>query len=387
VKTEVDDLLKRAAADGDVPGVVACVSDRTGTLYEGAFGTRCLDQPTQMTPDTVVWIASMTKAMTCTAAMQLVDRGKLSLDAPAKSFIPHLGEVQVLEGFDAAGMPKLRQPSRDLTLADLLSHTAGFSYEIWNEDIVRYQQIMDVPGINSSQDRALTTPLLFDPGDRWEYGINIDWVGKLIEIASGQKLGAYLQQNVFEPLGLQDTAFFISPSMRERLATLHHRGVDSELTPDPAFEVPQAPEFEAGGSALYGTAPDYLKFVRMMLNEGRSDDGETVLTPEATARMSTNAIGSLNVTPMRTAIPELSNDSDFFPGLEKQWSLGFMINDAVTPTGRSPGSLSWAGLSNSYYWIDQSKGIGGVFVTQILPFFDEKALNLYCEFEKLAYQG
>jgi CubicO group peptidase (beta-lactamase class C family) len=319
--------------------------------------------------------------------MQLVDRGKLSLDAPAKSLVPHLGEVQFLDGFDAAGMPKLRQPSRDITLGHLLSHTAGFSYEIWNADIARYQQVMGLPDINSCLDEALTTPLLFDPGDRWEYGINIDWVGKLIEIASGQKLGQYLQQNVLEPLGMQDTAFFISPSMRDRLATMHHRGVDSALTPDSAFEIPQAPEFEAGGHGLYGTARDYLKFVRMMLNEGRSDDGENVLTPAAAARMSTNAIGSLNVTPMRTAIPELSNHADFFPGIEKRWSLGFMINDAVTPTGRSIGSLSWAGLSNSYYWIDQKKGIGGVFVTQILPFFDEKALNLYYEFEKLAYPG
>jgi CubicO group peptidase (beta-lactamase class C family) len=387
MKTEIDDLLRRAAGDADVPGVIACVSDRTGTLYEGGFGTRCLDQPTEMTPDTVVWIASMTKAITCAAAMQLVDGGKLDLDTPAKSLIPHLGEVQVLEGFDAAGKPKLRPPSREITLGHLLSHTAGFSYEIWNADIARYQQAMGLPDINSGLDKALTTPLLFDPGDRWEYGINIDWAGKLVEIASGQRLGEYLRENVLGPLGMQDTAFLISPSMRERLATIHRRGVDFALTPDSAFEIPQAPEFESGGAGLYSTARDYLKFVRMMLNDGRSDDGETVLTSAAAARMSTNAIGSLNVPAMRTAIPQLSNDADFFPGIEKRWSLGFMINDGVTPTGRSIGSLSWAGLSNSYYWIDQNKGIGGVFMTQILPFFDEKALNLYYEFERLAYRG
>jgi CubicO group peptidase (beta-lactamase class C family) len=387
MEAEVDDLLRRAAADGDVPGVVACVSDRSGTLYEGGFGTRCLGQSTEMTPDTVVWIASMTKAITCAAAMQLVERGKLSLDAPAKSLVPHLGDVRVLEGFDAAGMPKVRPPSRDITLAHLLSHTAGFSYGIWNEDIARYQEVMGLPDVNSGKDRALTTPLLFDPGERWEYGINIDWVGKLIEIASGQKLGEYLQANVLEPLGMQDTAFFISPTMRDRLATMHNRGADSALSPNSDFEIPQAPEFEAGGHGLYSTARDYLRFVRMMLNEGRSDNGEPVLTRAAAARMSTNAIGSLNVTPMKTANPELSNHADFFPGIEKRWTLGFMINDAVTPTGRSIGSLSWAGLSNSYYWIDQRKGIGGVFVTQILPFFDEKTLDLYYEFEKLAYQG
>jgi len=387
MKSEIDDLLRRAAGDGDVPGVIACVSNRSGTLYEGGFGTRCLDQTIEMTPDTVVWIASMTKAITCAAAMQLVDGGKLSLDTPAKSLIPHLGEVQVLEGFDAAGTPKLRPPSREITLGHLLSHTAGFSYEIWNADIARYQQAMGLPDINSGLDKALTTPLLFDPGARWEYGINIDWAGKLTEIASGQKLEEYLQANVLEPLGMQDTAFFISPTMRDRLATMHNRGADSALSPNSDFEIPQAPEFEAGGHGLYSTARDYLRFVRMMLNEGRSDNGEPVLTRAAAARMSTNAIGSLNVTPMKTANPELSNDADFFPGIEKRWSLGFMINDGVTPTGRSIGSLSWAGLSNSYYWIDQRKGIGGVFVTQILPFFDEKTLDLYYEFEKIAYRS
>jgi len=202
MKAAADKLLKDSVAKGDVPGVVAVATDAKGTTYEAGFGKRVLGQPAEMTPDTVVWIASMTKAITGAAAMQQVERGKLNLDAPAKSVIPYLGEVQVLEGFDAAGKPKMRKPKRDITLRHLLTHTAGFSYEIWNPDIVKYQQAMSVPGITGCENKALTTPLTFDPGDRWDYGINIDWAGKMVEAASGQKLGQYMKANMLGPLGM-----------------------------------------------------------------------------------------------------------------------------------------------------------------------------------------
>jgi CubicO group peptidase (beta-lactamase class C family) len=387
MKTAVDGLLKDAVAEGDVPGVVAVATDAKGTTYEGGFGKRVLGQPAEMTPDTVVWIASMTKAITGTAAMQQVERGKLSLDAPAKSVIPYLGEVGVLEGFDAAGKPITRRPRRDITLRHLLTHTAGFSYEIWNADIIKYQQAMGVPGITGCENKALTTPLLFDPGDRWDYGINIDWAGKMVEAVSGQKLGQYLKDNVLGPLGMNSTAFFISPEMRGRLAKIHHRGADGSLTPDMELEIPQQPEFEMGGGGLYGTAGDYLKFVRMMLNQGKSDRGEQVLKPETVALMSKNAMGDCKVSLLKTAMPPLSNDAEFFPGLEKQWGLSFMINNVEAPTGRSAGSLAWTGLANTFFWIDQKKGTGGVFATQVLPFVDTKALPLYLAFEKAVYDA
>ena len=193
MKVAADGLLKDSVSKGDVPGVVAVATDAKGTTYEGGFGKRVLGQPAEMTPDTVVWMASMTKAITGAAAMQQVERGKIGLDAPAKEVIPYLGEVEVLEGFDAAGKPRTRKPKRDITLRHLLTHTAGFSYEIWNADIVTYQTAMGVPGITGCENKALTTPLLFDPGERWDYGINIDWAGKMVEATSGQKLGQYLQ--------------------------------------------------------------------------------------------------------------------------------------------------------------------------------------------------
>jgi methyl acetate hydrolase len=387
MKAKIDSLLKDAVSKGDVPGVVATATDAKGTTYEGGFGKRVLGQPTEMTPDTVVWIASMTKAITGTAAMQQVEQGKLGLDDPAKSVIPYLGEVGVLEGFDSDGKPMTRRPKRDITLRHLLTHTAGFCYEIWNTDIGKYQQCMGVPGITGCENKALTTPLLFDPGERWDYGINIDWAGKMVETVTGKKLGAYLEANVLEPLGMDSTAFFISPDMRGRLAKIHHRGPDGSLTPDMELEIPQQPEFEMGGGGLYGTAGDYLKFVRMMLNQGRSDRGEPVLKPETVALMSKNAMGSSKVVVLKTAMPPFSNDAEFFPGLEKQWGLSFMINNQQAPTGRSAGSLAWAGLANTYYWIDQKKGVGGVYATQVLPFADTKALPLYYAFEKAVYDA
>src|SRR6266700_7878835 len=286
LKTNVDTLLRTAAESGDVPGVVAVATDRNGTIYEGGFGLRALGEPAEMTPDTVVWIASMTKAVTGVAAMQLVEQGKLALDTSASEVIPQLGEVVVLEGFDADGQPRTRAPKRAITLRHLLTHTAGFSYEFWNADIVRYQQAKGLPPVISCQNATLQLPLLSDPGERWEYGINIDWVGKMVEAASGKKLGTYLSDNVFEPLGMNDTAFRITPSMRQRLARVHQRTDDGTLAPID-FEVPQDPQFEMGGGGLYGTAGDYLKFVRMMLNQGRIGS-EQVLKPETVGLMSRN---------------------------------------------------------------------------------------------------
>jgi len=387
MKAQADKVLKDAVSRGDVPGVVAAATDAKGTTYEAGFGKRVLSQPDEMTPDTVVWIASMTKAVTGAAAMQQVEQGKLGLDTPAKAVVPGLSEPMVLEGFDAAGKPKTRKAKRDITLRHLLTHTAGFGYDIWSPELGKYQEVMGVPGIISCQNVALTTPLLFDPGERWFYGINIDWAGKMVEAVSGKKLGKYMADHIFGPLGMSSTAFKITDGMRKRMAKIHHRGPDGGLTPDPALELPQEPEFEMGGGGLYSTAGDYLKFVRMMLNHGKSDKGQPVLKPETVSEMSKNAMGNSRVTMLKTAAPPFSNDAEFFPGMEKTWGLSFMINNAEAPTGRSAGSLAWAGLANTYFWIDQKKGVGGVYATQVLPFADVKSLPLFYAFESAVYAG
>jgi methyl acetate hydrolase len=386
LRERVDSILKKATDSGDVPGVVAMATNRDSTIYEGAFGKRILGQDAAMTTDTVVWIASMTKALTGACAMQLVEQGKLDLESPASKWVPHLGKVEVLEGFDAAGKPRTRKPKRPITLRHLLTHTAGFSYEIWSGDIQKYQQANNLPGITTCQNAALLTPLLFDPGERWDYGINIDYVGKAVEAVSGKKLSAAMKANLLDPLGMGDTAFKITPSMRQRLAKIHQRGDDDKLTPLMDLEIPQEPEFEMGGGGLYGTAGDYLKFVRMILNGGKAN-GKQVLKAETVKTMSMNQIGNVLVGPLKTAIPPLSNDVDVFPGMPKKWGFSFLINTEKAPTGRSAGSLAWAGLANTYFWIDPAKGIGGVYLSQVLPFADKKSLPLCGEFETAVYQS
>jgi len=381
----VDALFAQAVESKAMPGIVAMAATDTGLLYEGAFGRRELGKDAPMTLDTVVWIASMTKAITATAAMQLVERGKLALDAPASQLAPGLAKAQVLEGFDAAGQPRLRAPTRPITLRHLLTHTAGYSYEIWSSDIAKYQTATNTPGITTCTNAALTTPLLFDPGDRWEYGINLDWAGKMVEAASGQKLDAYLQQNVLGPLGMKDTSFSLSASQRARLASVHQRDDKGALAPI-EFGLPENPEFHMGGGGLNGTAPDYLAFAQMIMHSGRFN-GAQVLRPETVEQMAQNHIGPLEIGAMTSAIPALSNDVELFPGMSKKWGLSFLINTAQAPTGRSAGSLAWAGLANTYFWIDRSKRVCGVFLSQVLPFYDHTALDLLTTFETEVYRA
>ena len=382
---QVDALLKRATDAGEVPGVVAMATAGDTTIYEGAFGTRRLGSAKPMAIDTVAWIASMTKPVTSAAAMQLVERGRLQLDEPASRWAPGLAAVQVLEGFDASGTPRLRPPKRPITLRHLLTHTAGYGYGMWNAPIARYMELMNVPGTASCENAALRLPLLFDPGERWNYGINTEWVGKVVEGASGKSLGEYLRENLFIPLGMDSTGFRITPAMRKRMSRLHERDAGGALIAGD-FEVPQEPEFELGGGGLYSTAPDYLAFVRMILNCG-AGNGNRVLKSNTVKLMSRNHMGELRVVPMVTTNPLRSNDSEFFPGVPKSWGLGFMINHETAPTGRSAGSLTWAGLTNCYFWIDPAAGIGGVYMTQILPFADAKSLPLFLDFETAVYRS
>lgn len=383
LKASIDPLLARAVASGDTAGIAAAVITRDGTLYTAAQGVRTLGAAAAMDLDTVMLLASMTKAITSTAAMQLVEQGKLSLDGPAATVIPELGALKVLDGWDPDGAPLLRDAKGQLTLRHLLTHTSGFTYEFWNADLARYYRTQNVPGILSGRKAALRVPLCFDPGTRWEYGIGTDWVGQLVEAASGLSLGDYLQRNVTGPLAMDSTAFKISTAMRTRLAGMHARGGDGMLSVIP-LETVQEPEFESGGAGLYSTAHDYLKFMRMILNGGRGNDNQ-ILKPETVALMSRNAMGALRVSKLQTQNAFISHDVDFFPGVPKTWGLGFMINESAAPTGRSAGSLAWAGMTNTYFWIDPTLNIAGLAMMQTLPFMDPRTADVFYGFEKSVY--
>ncbi|MBV8889069.1 MAG: beta-lactamase family protein [Alphaproteobacteria bacterium] len=379
----IDAVLRRAVEDREVPGVVAMAASDTDVLYEGAFGSRALGQAAPMTLDTVFRIASMTKAITSVAAMQLVEQGKLALDAPVPAIDPALASPQVLERFDAAGAPVLRPAKCPITLRHLLTHSAGFSYETWNPDVGRYVRATGMPSTGTGRIASLRLPLVFDPGERWEYGINIDWVGRIVEEVGGQRLDAYFRDRIFAPLGMADTGFVPSAEQRMRQASVHQRNSDGGLEAQP-LDTPSTPEFWAGGGGLYSTAPDYIRFVRMLLNAG-SLDGARVLKPETVALMNRNHLGDLPAGLMKTAMPDRSNDVDFFPGQDLRWGLGYMLSQQPGPNGRSAGSVTWAGIFNSYYWVDPARRIGGVIMTQILPFADHAVVGLYGRFERAVY--
>ena len=385
MKATLDLNLSSGILNGAAPGAVAIVVNRDEVLWEGAAGERAFGSGVPMTKDTVGAIFSMTKAITGTAAMQLVEQRKIDLDAPAGEICPWLNEVQVLEGFDVSGKPVLRAPTSVVTLRNLLTHTSGFTYEMWNANDAQWRETTGTPSLTTQENKSLEVPLAFDPGTRWEYSIGIDWAGKIIEAVSGMTLGEYFAKYITGPLGMSDTAFERSPSMLERASAMHARLPDGSCQ---AIELPakENSEFESGGGGLFGTMNDYGKFLRMILNDGELN-GVRILKPETVATMCENHIGGLRVTKLKSMNPLFSNDAEFFPGQDKSWGLTFQINETAADTGRPAGTLMWAGLANSYFWIDRSNGIGGAYLSQLLPFGDEKSMNLFFELEQAVYQS
>jgi methyl acetate hydrolase len=376
---EIDAILQAAVDAAEVPGVVAMVANEGAVIYQGAFGVRGSDAAAKMSEDTVFRIASMVKLLTSVAAMQLVERGKLKLDEPAANIDPTLGSPQVLTGFDAKGVPQLRPARRPITLRDLLTHTSGFSYRLWDANVVRY---LDVARNKPALPR---TPLMFDPQTKWAYGGSLDRVGRLIEIVSGTTLDRYFRDHIADALGMTDTGFSVTEQQRAREARLHVRQADGTLVVRP-IEKPGVRKVFSGGGGIYSTAPDYLTLLQALLNGG-SLAGKSILRPETVAAMSANQIGDLEAGILKTTNPALSNDVDFFPGLRLRWGLGHMINLDPVQDGRRAGSLTWAGLYNTYYWIDPASRIAAVIMMQILPFADTRALDLYRRFERSIYRG
>lgn len=383
----IDKALAAAVSGDQVAGLVATAADEHGTIYESAFGRRNVGLPARMTVDAVFRIASMTKAITAAAAMQLTEQGKLSLDQPAKEILPFLANTKVLLGFDSNDNPLLRAPRTEITLRNLLTHTAGFVYDTWNEQMNRYARITGVPSARTGKLAALTAPLNFDPGERWEYGINIDIAGRMVELASGLDLETYMQKNIFAPLGMVDTSFIQRPEWDARLPAVHARQEDGSLQPIVLPPVPVVDrEFYPGGGGLFSTASDYLRFLQALMHGGELE-GNRILGEETVALMGQNHMGALDVQPLPTQMPHMSNPVDLFPGMSKKWGLSFLINTEAGPSGRSAGSLAWAGLNNTYYWLDPVKKVAGVLMTQTLPFADPAVLETLDSFERAVYDS
>jgi CubicO group peptidase (beta-lactamase class C family) len=381
----IDRVLGQAVDNKTVAGVVAMAATDKGLVYAGAFGKADIDAGTAMSMDNVFWMLSMTKAITATACMQLIEQGKMQLDQPASQILPELKAPMVLEGYDAAGKPKLRPAKRPITVRHLLTHTSGYTYPVWSGDILQYEKVTGMPDVAYSMNGAFTAPLEFDPGDRWQYGISLDWVGKLVEAVSDQSLEVYFRENIFAPLGMSNSGFLISSAQKKRVATMYNRQPDGSLKSAP-FEMNQRPEFFSGGGGLFSTPRDYMTFLQMLVRGG-TFNGAQILKPETVASMFKNQIGDLNVVEMKSVQPAYSNSFDEFPGMAHKWGLSFDLNTQPGPHGRSAGSGSWAGLLNCYYWIDPVKRVTGAMFTQLLPFYDERVVNLWGQVEEGIYGG
>jgi methyl acetate hydrolase len=379
----IDRVLTDPVESGKLPGVVGLVANDSGIIYQGAFGRRAVDRPDPMTLDSVFRIASMTKAVTAVAAMQLIEAGRIGLEQPIGEILPFARDVQVLEGFDDSGKPRLRAPERAVTVRHLLTHTSGYGYDIFNPDLGRYVQTMGLPSIITCKLDSLKVPLLFDPGTRWEYGIGIDLAGRIVETVSGQDLEAYFQQHIFGPLRMGDSSFRPTEAMRARLVGTHARGPDGKVAPI-SFEFPQDAEFLMGGGGLYSTASDYLTFCRMLL-AGGTLDGRQVLKPETVKLMGQNHIGALDVPILRSDNPQLALEVEFFPGIIKKWGLSFLINMSDVPGGRAAGSLAWAGVHNTFFWVDPASRLTAVLMMQLLPANDPVVLETLLGFEAAIY--
>ena len=379
----IDAVLSAAVASGKVPGVAAAAASHDRVLYQSAFGKTELDSGAPLPADAIFQIASMTKAVTSVAVMQLVEAGKVALDDPAHVHLPELKDVQVLDGFDSGGKPILRPPSHAPTVRELLAHTAGYGYSFWNENIRTFESGNELP---TGRERYLKTPLAFDPGSRWGYGPNTDVLGILVEAVSGLTLEQYFRERIFDPLKMPDTRFQATAADWPRVPARYQRTADGGLGAAalPRPEAPPRVTFFSGGGGLTSTVPDYIRFLRALLNGGELD-GARILSRESIELMAQNQIGELEAGTIRTLTPNLLSDVDFFPNSKDKFGLGFLINADAVQGGRSAGSMAWAGLFNTYFWVDRENDICGVLMTQILPFGEPVVLALLEEYERAVY--
>jgi CubicO group peptidase (beta-lactamase class C family) len=378
---KIDGVLQEAVSSGAVPNVIAMAADRDGVVFEGAAGPRSVDADDPVTPDTMLRIASMTKMVATVAALQQVERGNLSLDAPVADYLPEFADLQVLEGFDG-DTPKLRPPSAQATVKHLVTHTSGLAYWFFNPDILRWEEVTGTPNVMSGSNQIFTAPLVADPGTKYEYGINTDWLGRVVEAASGESLDAYMQREILGPLGMMSTTFAMSDEQRAGSVPIHVRGDDGSWEATD-IDWSQQPDWWAGGHGLYSTPRDYLAFQRMLLGRGSLGDAK-ILEPETVDAAFTNQIGDIDFPPaISTADPASTHDFNGGPGLK--WGYGLLLNENAQPGMRAAGSGAWAGLFNTHFWVDPSNGITGAIYTQTLPFVEPRVFQVYMDFERALY--
>jgi CubicO group peptidase (beta-lactamase class C family) len=370
----IDRLLKDAVNTGACHGVAVLVANRDGVLHESFAGAA--------TPETLFRNASMTKPVATMGALQLVEQGQIDLDATVASVLPEFAELPVLDGFDG-DRPVLRAPASAATIRQLMNHTAGLGYFFLNADLLRYCAQAGVPSPLEGAKAALFAPLVNDPGTVWEYGVNVDWLGLIVERVSGQPLSSYLAEHVYGPLGMTNSTFAPTAREREQLLPVRMRSRDGTLAPT-EIDLPATSEWDAAGHGSYGTIADYGRFVRAWLGDGELEGSRVLGADTVALAFQDHLAGAPLPEIMRSTVPELSNDVPALP-VPQGWGLGFHLMHTDVPGMRSNGTGDWAGIFNSYFWIDRAAGAAGVFMTQILPFFDARVVELLAGFEIAVY--
>ena len=372
----IDEAMRSAIARKDVAGVVAMAADRKGIIYQGAFGVADLGEARPLKLDALFRIASMTKAITSTAATQLIEQGRFALEDPVEKYLPQFAKLSVFDSFDGAtGAYRLRPATKAVTVRHLFTHTSGLGYAFTNATVRDFKP--------RAGEEYPVGPLVFEPGERWLYSTSTDWLGRLVEKVSGQSLEDYFRQHIFMPLGMADTFYFVPKDKEARLVTVNRRVADDSIVRE-SVQPPTSGFTPVGGGGLSSTAYDYLRFTRTLLNGGELE-GARILSAGSVALMGQNQIGALGVPAQKTALPDRSDDFSFIADGRDKWGLGFLITADAVPGKRSAGSLSWGGIYNTYYWLDPTRGIAGVILMQFLPFADRKALALYDAFERGVY--
>ncbi len=382
VRTSIDEVLQNAVDSGAVPNVAAIAADRDGIIYEGAAGPRAAGGSDPVSVDTHFRIMSMTKMVATVAALQLMERGDLDFDEPIETYRPEWAEMQVLDGFDG-DTPRLRAPATKATVRHLITHTSGLGYWFFSEDIGRWEAHSGTPNVLSGENVIFSAPLIADPGTKYEYGINTDWLGKVIEAASGLMLDAYIAEHIAGPLGMDQTAFLMDERQRANCVPVHLKGEDGAWEVSD-IDLPQDPEYFAGGHGLHSTPRDYLKFQRMLLGDGTSPNGVRILSKETVDAAFSNQIGELDFPPeIATADP--TSTCDFNAGPNWKWGYRLLLNTEDVPGMRRAYSGAWAGLLNTHFWVDRTTGVTGAIYTQFLPFVTPEAFGMYQDFERALY--
>ena len=381
-RSGLDQVLERAVADGAVPNVAAIAADRSGIIYEGAAGPRVAGEEAPVSVDSHFRVMSMTKMVATTVALQLVEQRRLDLDAPVAQYRPEFADVEVLDGFDG-DTPRMRAPAAEATVRHLLTHTTGLGYWFFSPELVKWEAATGVPNVLSGSNAIFKAPMLTDPGTRFEYGINLDWLGKVIEATSGMYLDEAIRRGVTDPLGMQETAFVMSDAQRANSVPVYLQGEDGSWAAT-EIDLVQQPEYWAGGHGLYSTPRDYMKFQRMLLGNGTSPDGVQILDSATVNAAFTNQIGDLDF-PEEIETADPSATSKFVAGPGFKWGYGLLLNTGDIDGARRAGTGAWAGLLNTHFWVDRTAGISGAIYSQFLPFATPPALQMYQEFEAALY--